>query len=485
MLDVLVVGAGFSGLCLAIRFKGAGLSHLVLEQADDLGGTWRDNTYPGAACDVPSNLYCFSFAPNPDWTRVFPPQPEIEAYLHRTADEFAVTDSFRFGRRVTGAVFDAARAGWRIEVNAGEEVFFARSLVIATGGLSRPRLPDIPGIDGFGGTIFHTARWRHDVDLAGKRVGLIGTGASAVQVVPEIAARVAKLTVFQRTAAWVLPKHDGAVPLARRARYRRWPILQKIVRIASFWRHEARAIAFTRTPWVLKWLRPLFLVPLRRQVRDPALRRQLTPQFLLGCKRVLLSNDFYPALCRDNVALVTDAIERITPRGIRLANGKDHHLDIIIACTGFHAAEAGVPFPVTGRDGQALNAVWGDAATAYVGTTVHGFPNLFLMTGPNTGLGHNSVIGIIEAQAGHVIAALTELARRPGATMDVREDVQQDYNRRLQSRLARTVWNTGGCSSWYLTRGGINTTLWPDFSAVFYRRLARFNVADYSWSTPG
>jgi cation diffusion facilitator CzcD-associated flavoprotein CzcO len=485
MLDVLVVGAGFSGLCLAIRFKAAGLNHLVLEQADDLGGTWRDNTYPGAACDVPSNLYCFSFAPNPDWTRVFPPQPEIEAYLHRTAGKFGVDDSFRFGKRVTGAAFNAARGCWRVEVNAGEEVFFARSLVIATGGLSRPRLPDIPGIEGFGGTVFHTARWRHDVDLAGKRVGLIGTGASAVQVVPEIAPDVARLTVFQRTASWVLPKHDGPVPAARRARYRRWPILQKFVRWLSFWRHDARAIAFTRAPWLLKWLRPVFLLPLHRQVRDPVLRRQLTPNFLLGCKRVLLSNEFYPALCRDNVTLVTDTIERITPRGIRMADGKDHRLDVIIACTGFHAAEAGVPFPVTGREGHDLNAVWVDAATAYLGTTVHGFPNLFLMTGPNTGLGHNSVIGIIEAQAGHVLAALAELSRRPGAAMDVRADVQRAYNVQLQSRLARTVWNTGGCSSWYLTRGGINTTLWPDFSAVFYRRLGRFDAGDYSWSAAG
>ncbi len=482
MLDVLVVGGGFSGLCLAIKLKAAAVSHLVLEQAADLGGTWRDNTYPGAACDVPSNLYCFSFAPNPDWTRVYPPQPEIEAYLHQCAEKFSVSDSFRFGRCVTRAIFDAANGCWRVEVDGGRETYSARSLILATGGLSRPRLPDIPGIGDFMGPVFHTARWRHDVDLAGKRVGIVGTGASAIQVVPEIAPRVARLTVFQRTASWILPKPDGPVPAARRARYRRWPFLQKIVRVASFWRHDARAIPFTRMPWLLRWLRPIFLLPLHRQVRDPALRRQLTPQFLLGCKRVLLSNDFYPALCRDNVSLVNAPIARITPRGVQMENGEEHPLDVLIACTGFYSAEAGVPFPVSGLGGRDLNAVWGDVATAYLGTSVHGFPNLFLMSGPNTGLGHNSVIGIIEAQAGLVLAALAELSRRPGATINVRAEVQEKYNQQLQSRLARTVWNTGGCASWYLTRGGVNTTLWPDFSAVFYRRLGRFNTGDYSWS---
>jgi cation diffusion facilitator CzcD-associated flavoprotein CzcO len=482
VLDVLVVGAGFSGVCLAIHLKAAGRRYCVLEQAGSLGGTWRDNVYPGAACDVPSNLYCFSFAPNPDWTRVYPPQAEIEAYLQRCAQAFGVLDAFRFGERVTGAAFDGARGLWRIDVNAGTDGIFARSLVIATGGLSRPRLPEIAGLESFAGTVFHTARWRHDIGLAGKRVGVIGTGASAVQLVPEIAPVVSRLSVFQRTPSWVLPKHDGVVSPARRARYRRWPWLQRVARFVLFCRHDLRALPFTRMRWLLKLLRPLFLLPLRVQVRDRELREKLTPRFLLGCKRVLLSNDFYPALARDNVDLVTAPIVAVTPAGVRTEDGVEHRLDVLIACTGFHAAEAGVPFPVTGRNGRDLNTIWADAATAYLGTTVPGFPNLFLMTGPNTGLGHNSVIGIIEAQTRYILAAVAALSRRPEAVLEPRVEVQRDYNRWLQARLARTVWNTGGCASWYLTRSGINTTLWPDFSAVFYRRLGRFDATDFRWS---
>ncbi len=482
MLDVLVIGAGFSGLCLAIKLKAAGHSYRVLEQAATLGGTWRDNTYPGAACDVPSNLYCFSFAPSPDWSRDYPPQAEIEAYMNRCADDFGVRGSFRFNEGVDSARFDEARGCWRVAARGGQVIHEARALVIATGGLSRPRLPEIPGLSSFGGPVFHTARWRHDVDLRGKRVGVIGTGASAIQVIPEIAPRVSSLAVFQRTPSWVLPKRDGPVPLARRARYRRFPWLQKAARTLLFWRHEARAIVFTRLPWLLPALRPILLWPMRRQVKDATLRTQLTPAYSLGCKRVLLSNDFYPTLGRDNVRLVTDAIAEITPRGVLTASGEDLAFDVLIACTGFHAAEAGAPFPVTGRGGRGLDAAWGDAATAYLGTTVHGFPNLFLMSGPNTGLGHNSVIGIIEAQAGYVLDALATLSHRPGQAFDVRADVQRDYNTWLQARLAKTVWNTGGCASWYLTRAGINTTLWPGFSAGFAWRLRRFDAGAYAWT---
>jgi len=483
ILDVLVVGGGFSGLCLAIKLKAAGHSHLVLEQAATLGGTWRDNTYPGAACDVPSILYCFSFAPSADWSRDYPPQAEIEAYMNRCADDFGVRDAFRFGAQVDSARYDEVRGCWRIEANGGKSVHEARALVIATGGLSRPRLPEIPGLSTFAGPLFHTATWRHDVELAGKRIGLIGTGASAVQVIPEIAPRAATLTVFQRTPSWILPKRDNPVPPSRQARYRRYPRLQGMARALLFWRNEARAIAFTRLPGILPWLRPILLWPLRQQVKDKALRVKLTPDYHLGCKRVLLSNDVYPALCRENVELVTDAIAEITPRGVRTADGREREFDVLIACTGFHAAEAGVPFAVTGRDGRELNTAWGAAATAYLGTTVHGFPNLFLMTGPNTGLGHNSVIGTIEAQAAYVLDALATLSRRPGQAFDVRADVQRDYNTWLQARLAKTVWNTGGCASWYLTRNGINTTLWPGFSATFTWRLRRFDAESYDWTT--
>lgn len=479
---IAILGAGFAGIGMAIQLKKAGIdSFTIFERASEIGGTWRDNTYPGAACDVPSHAYSLSFEQNPAWTHRYSPSQEIQDYLLGITDKWKLREHLRLRTEIIEARFDEARGVWILGTDEGD-TFTARVVVSGVGGLVDPALPDLEGLPSFRGELFHTARWNHDYELGGKRVGVIGTGASAIQVIPEIAPRVASLTVFQRTPSWVLPKRDGPVPPARRARYRRFPWLQKAARTLLFWRHEARAIAFTRLPWLLPALRPLLLWPMRRQVRDATLRTQLTPAYSLGCKRVLLSNDFYPTLGRDNVRLVTDAIAEITPRGALTASGEDLAFDVLIACTGFHAAEAGAPFPVTGRGGRGLDAAWGDAATAYLGTTVHGFPNLFLMSGPNTGLGHNSVIGIIEAQATYVLDALATLSQRPGQAFDVRADVQRDYNTWLQSRLANTVWNTGGCASWYLTRAGINTTLWPGFSMGFAWRLRRFDAGDYTWT---
>lgn len=480
-LDVLVVGSGFSGLCMAIKLQQAGLSYLVLEQADRLGGTWRDNSYPGAACDVPSNLYCFSFAPNPHWSRSYPRQDELEGYLGDCADRYGIRPQLRFQHRVSRARFDQGRLLWQVEVVVAgiARNVAARSLILATGGLSRPQMPDIAGLSAFSGEIFHTARWRHDVSLAGKRIGVIGTGASAIQVVPELAAIAERLTVFQRTPPWVIFKPDFPVSPSRRDARRRQPWRQLINRAFTYAWHECWAVGFTRMPWLLKGVQQLVRVYLALKVPDRELRSKLQPDYVIGCKRVLLSNDYYPALARENVQLVTAPIARITASGITTSDGIEHPLDVIVACTGFHAAEAGAPFPLSGLDGRELDAVWREGPQAYLGTTVSGFPNMFIMTGPNTALGHNSMVYMIEAQARYVMDALAHLPRRPGQALEVTPAAQRRYNEWLQARLAKTVWNTGGCRSWYRASSGLNTTLWPDFTFVFRYRLRRFDADSY------
>ncbi len=478
VLDVLIVGAGFSGLCMALLLQRAGRRWRLVEQAGSLGGTWRDNHYPGAACDIPSNLYSLSFMPNPDWTRLFPPQAEIEAYMNRCADEGGVRDHMRFNARVERAHWDEAQTRWHVTLASGE-VLHARALVAGTGGLSRPQMPQIEGLDQFAGPVFHTARWPGDVALAGKRVGVIGTGASAIQVVPAIAPTVGTLTLFQRTPAWIIPRMDRAVRPATQARYRNSPWRQKLARGITYARLEARAIPFTRWPGLLKLAQRDVQRFLHSQVKDPDLRQRLTPGYTMGCKRILLSDDFYPALQRPNVTLVDQAVVRATPTGVVTADGVEHPLDVLVAATGFQVADAGAPFTVVGRSGRLLDDDWAGGASAYLGTVVAGYPNLFLMTGPNTGLGHNSMVYIIESQARFVMKALAALDAKGVAGFDVRPQVQARFNADIQQRLARTVWNTGGCRSWYLDASGRNHVLWPDFTFRFRKRLSRFDWHDY------
>ena len=479
ILDAVMVGSGFSGLCIAIKMQQAGLSYIVLEQASAVGGTWRDNTYPGAACDVPSNLYCFSFAPNPDWSRTYPQQAEIQSYMNDCADKFAIRKNIQFNKNVTSARFDISRKLWRIEVNDGAEVFEARSLVMGVGGLSQPKMPDIKGIESFTGGLFHTARWRHDISLAGKRVGIVGTGASAIQIVPEIADTLKQLNIFQRTPPWLIFKPDFPIQHWRRWLRAKLPILQKINRAYTYSWHESWAIAFTRFPAVLKIVQLLAKSFMQVNIRDQALRAKLMPNYVIGCKRVLLSNNYFSTLKKPNVHLVTDAIEQITPNGIRTRDGSEHLLDIIIACTGFLAAEEGSPFPVYGLDNKELNEQWKQGPSAYLGTTVSGFPNFFIMTGPNTALGHNSMIYMIESQANYVMSAVKIIRETPSVAFNIPQQAQADYNHTLQKQLARTVWNTGGCSSWYLASNGLNTTLWPDFTFVYRHKTRRFDVEHY------
>jgi cation diffusion facilitator CzcD-associated flavoprotein CzcO len=476
---VVIVGSGFGGLGMAIRLRHAGFHDFtVLERDDGVGGTWRANHYPGAACDVESHLYSFSFEPNPSWSRVFPPQKEILAYLERCADKYDVRGHLRLGTVATSATFDETTGLWTVETNKGERIV-ARAIVAATGGLSRPAYPQIPGLDRFRGRTFHTARWDDAYPLAGKAVGIIGTGASAIQIVPAIAQEVGTLAVFQRTPPWILPKRDRAIPPEEQERFRKAPTLQRLARYEQYWRHEIAAVGFVKDPRLLKWASTFARRHLDRSVADPALRAKLLPRYTMGCKRVLLSNDYYLALARDHVEVVTEGIREVTPRGVLTADGKERRLDALVLATGFEAAEVVAPFAVRGRGGRDLNDAWRDGAEAFLGITVSGFPNLFLIVGPNTGLGHTSMIFMIESQIAYVESCLTAMRARRLRHVDVRADAQARYNRTLQAKLARTVWSTGGCTSWYRTRDGKNTTLWPGFTFEYRFRTRRWDPLDY------
>ena len=476
---ILIVGTGFAGLGMGIRLKQAGLDDFtILEQADHVGGTWRDNHYPGAACDIESHLYSFSFEPNPNWTRTYASQPEILAYLDHCADKYGLRPHIRLGTAATGASFDEREGLWRVTTSTGDTIT-ARVLIPCCGGLSRPAYPDIAGLGDFAGKIFHSARWDDGAPLDGKTVAVIGTGASAIQIVPAIAPRVARLDLYQRTPPWILPRFERDIAPGERARFRRFPVLQRVARTAQYLRHELFAVGFVVEPRVLRFASRFALRHLASGVADPALRQRLTPHYTMGCKRVLLSNDYYPAVARDNVTLVTDGIERVTARGIRTRDGVERAVDAIVLATGFEAAEQAAPFAVRGREGHTLDEAWKDGPEAYLGTAVSGFPNLFLIVGPNTGLGHSSMVFMIESQIAYVMDAIRTLGAEQLKLVDLRAAAQKRYNDELAERLAKTVWATGGCSSWYRTRSGRNTTLWPGFTVEFRMRTRRFDAESY------
>ncbi|MGN6782107.1 MAG: flavin-containing monooxygenase [Marmoricola sp.] len=479
----LVVGAGFAGLATASELDRAGYGDLlVIDKGREVGGTWRDNIYPGAACDVPSQLYSFSFAPNPSWSRSFSPQPEIQQYLRDVATGAGVLDRFRFGVTLLDASWDDDEQVWHAETTNGPVV--ADTLVTGSGGLSEPKLPEIDGIEAFEGTLFHTARWDHDVDLAGKRVAVIGTGASAIQVVPAIAGTVGHLDLYQRTAPWVMPRHDRAYTAVERAMFRLLPPVQRAYRTAIYWGLESRVPMFAGVPVigsvVAEAATRIATANIAKGITDPELRAKVTPDFRIGCKRVLISNDYYPALARDNVDVVTDRIARITPTGIVTADGTERPVDVLIVATGFHTTEQPIAEHVKGREGRTLADAWREGGmAAYKGTTIHGFPNLFQIVGPNTGLGHSSMVFIIESQVRYIVSALQEMGARGLGAVEPKAASQRRWNDDLHRRMARTVWNTGGCASWYLDEHGRNTTLWPRATFRFRQLLSHFDVEAY------
>jgi cation diffusion facilitator CzcD-associated flavoprotein CzcO len=475
---VVVVGTGFSGIAMGVQLKRAGIeSFTILEQAGDIGGTWRDNTYPGAACDVPSHLYCFSFEPKPDWSRAFSPQQEIQEYLRHCVAKYGLGPHIRFHKKVTGAEFDERTGTWTVRIENGEPVR-ARALVLGNGALQVPAYPDIPGRESFEGRMFHSAEWDHEYDLAGKRVAVIGTGASSIQFVPEIAPQVEKLQVFQRTPPWIAPKPDHAFSARRKALFRRFRPLLWLQRAWIYWTLELQAVGFVIDPRLLKLLERLLRAHLRREVPDPELRAKLTPSYTLGCKRILLSNDYYPALKRPNVELVTAPIERITAKGIQTRDGVEHPADAIVCGTGFMVGDYLTRLQIAGRGGRTLDQAVAAHEGSYLGVAVHGFPNLYLLMGPNTGLGHNSMIFMIEAQARHAMQAIQAIRGRRLAFLDVLAAAQARVTEHLQGRMRRSVWSSG-CRSWYMDADGYNGTLWPYFTFQYWWRTRRLALADF------
>ncbi|MEU8386087.1 NAD(P)/FAD-dependent oxidoreductase [Streptosporangium sp. NPDC048865] len=466
---ITIIGSGFAGLGMAIKLKEAGYhDFVVLEKAGDLGGTWRDNTYPGCACDVPSHLYSFSYELNPGWSRMFSPGAEIQDYLRTCVEKYGLAPHLRFGEEVAGLEYDDATRRWRVEV-AGGAAFTTNAVISATGALHVPSLPAIPGRESFRGPSFHSAEWDHSVDLTGKRVAVIGTGASAVQFVPRIAGQVSRLHVFQRTPPWIHPKPD--FPFSPRAkRLLGLPGAARALRGAIYWALETRALGFAVDPRLMRAHRELALRHLAAQVPDPALRARLTPGYTIGCKRVLISSDYYPALVRDNVEVITDGVREIREHSIVDSTGREVEVDVIVYGTGFRVTSALNERRIVGRDGRKIQDAWRDGVQAYHGITVAGFPNLFLLLGPNTGLGHNSVVFMIESQVRYVLDCLRLLSRTKARALDVRPEAQRAHNDRLQRRLGRRVWNTGGCGSWYLDEHGVNRTLWPGFTFEYWAR---------------
>ena len=493
-VHVAIIGSGFSGLGAAIRLKQEGIdAFVVLERGSDVGGTWRDNTYPGCACDVPSHLYSFSFAPNPGWSRDFSPQPEIFAYLRGCARRYGIVPHIRFGTTVTRATWDEDAQKWRIEATTVTRTatstvtrtvtLSANILIGAAGALSEPAVPRLPGLEKFEGPAFHSARWNHDADLTGRNVAVVGTGASAIQFVPEIQPTVGKLSVFQRTPPWIMPRRNREISGRERAVFKAAPALQKFARAQIYAVTELFGMGF-RHPTLLKPLQRAAEEYLAKSIPDPGLRAKLTPNYKLGCKRILFSNKYLRALAKENVDVVTDSINEVRARSIVTRDGREHPVDTIIFGTGFHVTDLPFGKYVTGKGGLNLDDVWKGSPQAHLGTTVSGFPNFFLLLGPNTGLGHTSVVYMIESQIAYLLSALRYMRDKGVATLEPRAEAQAAFIADVDRRLAKTVWNTGGCASWYIDKTGRNSTLWPDATWRFRRRLAAFKASEYLLGRP-
>ncbi|QYJ03302.1 NAD(P)/FAD-dependent oxidoreductase [Nocardioides panacisoli] len=478
--EVVVVGAGISGIAATIRLREAGISDVVvLEKADTYGGTWRANTYPGCACDVPSDLYSFSFAPNSDWSRVYGTQPEILAYVDGVARDHGLDEVTRFGVELLDASWD--RDHWVLRTSAGE--LTARFLVAAAGPWNEPKIPDLPGLADFPGEVWHSARWRHDVDLTGRRVAVIGTGASAVQFVPEIQPEVADLHLFQRTAHWVLPKLDHAVPRAERWLKRRAPLVARAIGAVEYAAMELVGTAFHHPRPLMHALEKVGRAHLRAVVRDAQLRAALTPTYLLGCKRILFSNHYLPALTRPNVTVHPTGVDRVEGATVVGSDGSSAEVDAIILGTGFHILDMPVADRVRGADGRTLAEHWDGSPEAHLGTVVAGFPNAFVVLGPSLGTGHTSAFTIAEAQVALIVDAITTARREGWSALAVRPEVQAAYVAQVQDALGSTAYNAAECHSYYIDANGRNSFSWPWSTGELVRRVSRFQPDEYLVTT--
>ena len=478
--SILIIGTGFGGLGMAIKLKLAGFTNLtLLEKADRVGGTWRDNTYPGAACDVQSHFYSYSFEPKHDWSRKFGLQREILGYMQHCVEKYRLGDHIRFQAEVQEATFDDHSNQWTVTLANGEQLT-ADVLITATGQLNQPAWPKLDGLDRFQGKMFHSAQWDHDYDLTGKRVAVIGTGASAIQFVPEIAHKVEQLDLFQRSAAWVLPKPDRPFKRWEQTLFQKLPLWDRFYRYLIYWKNESRALAFTKFSGLLEYYANQAKREARKRVSDPAKLKKIIPDYKIGCKRILISNDWYSAVDQSHVELVTTGIERVVEDGVVTTDGALHRLDTIILGTGFAASDFLSPIKITGRDGVSLNQAWATGSEAYKGIAVSGFPNLFMLYGPSTNLAHNSIVYMLESQVRYVLCCINILNATPGTAMDVKPDRLRAFSEGVQTKLKDSVWESG-CHSWYLDSDGKNTVNWPGFTFTYRKATREVNPDDYEF----
>lgn len=481
--DVLIVGTGFAGLGMAIKLLEAGQpDFVVLEKADGVGGAWRENTYPGCACDVASVMYSYSFAPNRSWSRMYATQPEIVDYIQRVVKDYDLESHIRFNTEAISYEFDEASDRWCVRTRSGQE-YRPRIVVMAHGALHLPNIPDLPGVERFKGRVFHSAKWDHSVDLKNKRVAVIGTGASAVQFIPEIAGTAAHVDVFQRSAHWLLPKADRPLGNFERRLFKVLPFVQRLYRFIAYWTHEVPVLGFLH-PRFLKVLELASRRLLEKQVSDPDLRAKLTPDYKIGCKRILLSNDYYPTLQRPDVDLITAGIAEFTKTGIRSTDGELHQADVVILGTGFSTDNRCANEHIVGRDGVTIQEAWRDGMVAHLGMTVAGFPNMFMVMGPNSGGGAQSILFVIEAQLHYIVECLRMMKAQRATQLEVRADVQREFNTWLHGKLARSVWNTGGCHSWFLDHTGHNRQSWPGTGTSYWRATRRPDPKAFTLTNP-
>lgn len=476
-LEVCIVGSGFAGIAMGIQLKNRGIENFVmLERGAELGGTWRDNNYPGAACDVPSHLYSFSFEPKHDWSRKFAPQAEIWDYQQHCANKYGLLPHIQLNSEVASAQYDDANGLWVVTLTNGEQLA-AKHFVSAVGMLSQPAVPAISGAENFAGPRFHSSNWQHDLDIRGKKVAVIGTGASAIQFVPELIKDAAELTLFQRTAPWVMPKPDRAYSAKEQQRFAKHPWLQTLSRLWQYWANEYRVIGmryFKQALLAYEWNAKRYI---RTQIKDPLKRQQVTPSFPMGCKRILVANNYYSALAQNNVSINGDGVDHIESDAIVTNTGQRIEADVLIYGTGFQATNFLTPMQIIGPGGLDLNQVWRNGAEAYYGTTLAGFPNFSMLYGPNVSLGHSSMILMLEAQASYV-GQLIKSTLENDQQMSVKITAQDRYNQHIHKELDKTIW-AADCNSWYKDENGKNSTSWPGFTFTFIRKLRRFEHSDY------
>ena len=472
--NIVIVGAGFAGIGMAIRLKQEGIhSFTIFEAGDDIGGTWRDNTYPGCACDIPSHMYSYSFELWSEWPQSYSHQPDILQYLKHCVSQHGLEEHIQYNTRVVDFQFEENTGIWHVSTQDGTQ-HKARAVIAGLGPLNKPSFPDIPGREKFTGPSFHSSEWRHDVELKDKRVAVIGTGASAIQIIPAIAPKVKELSVFQRTPPWVVPRHSKVYPSWLKSMFRNLPFLQRIFRWFLYAVLEFRAVGFVVTPWLMRLASLLGRYNMRKAIKDPELREKVTPKYTMGCKRVLVSDNYFPALARDNVSVIDNGVQEIRENAIVCKDGKEYPVDVLIYATGFKVYDFLGPITVTGRDRMDLRSIWRTGQKSYYGIHASGFPNFFFLVGPNTGLGHHALVFMMEVQMNHVVRCIRYMRKHHLKLLDVKESAQEAFVDRTQKRMQKTVWLQGGCQSWYLDEQGRNFTLWPGFTMEYWFQLRRF-----------